>query len=214
MTVPLQSSHDNLGEFSGRIAKLDMELGLLRIKVDFHNLRYLLEGNQIDFRSQMGSGKNCRAEILGKSNDYLLIKVPFFDECVKYVHFTVGAYLHLYSKDLAKNIQKGKEVLDLLLKKRISVESRKRKFQKKLTSYEERIEATNERYSVLRQKLEKELQGVIDDLDNDKIIAERNLKNAEIELKKIDRKLELYRVSDKNLEEDRWSLDPRLYYKK
>ena len=108
-----------------------------------------------------------------------------------------GAYLHLYSKDLAKNIQKGKEVLDLLLKKRISMESRKRKFQKKLTSFEEKIEAVNERYSVLRQKLEKELQGIIDDLDSDRIIASRNLKNAEIELKKIDQKLELYRVSDK-----------------
>lgn len=210
----LESSDRSLGEFTGRISKLNTPAGLLRIRVQFQNLRYLTRGDRVDFWSQMGSAQKCQAIIKGKSNDYLLLQAPFFQRCAKHVHFTVGAFLHFYSQDLLDNIQKGKEVIDILLKKRMALAARKRRFEKELGSYHNKVEAVNERYQVLQEKLAKEWRETLSDLENNKSIVLKNIQNTELKLHEVDYKLQQYRVSDQNLELDRWSLDQRLYFKK
>ena len=210
----LESSEHPLGEFTGRISRLNTPAALLRIRVRFENLRYLTRGDRVDFSSQENSLKRCQSTVKGKTNDYILLKVPFWERCTRHVHFTVGAFLHFYSQNLLENIKKGKEVVDILLKKRIALESRKRRFQKELESYDNKVGATHEKYQVLREKLEKKLRGRLSDLENDKSLTLKDFHHTEIKLNNIDYKLEQYRVSEENLEIDRWSLDRRLYFKK
>ena len=210
----LGPSEASLGEFTGRISRLNTPAALLRIRVRFENLRYLTREDRVDFSSQESSLKRCRAIVKGKTNDYLLLKVPSWEQCTRHVHFTVGAFLHFYSQDLLKNIKKGKEVIDILLKKRIALEARKRRFQKKLESYGNRVEAVQGEYQVLREKLEKELREKLSDLENEKSLVLKDFHRTEIKLNNLDYKLEQYRVSEQNLELDRWSLDHRLYFKK
>ena len=209
-----QTSDHSLGEFAGRISKLNAPAGLLRIRIQFSNLRYLNRGDRVKFKTGMGSTHTCQAVIKGKSNDYLLIQVPFFARCHKYLHFTVGSYLHFHSQDLIKNIEQGKEVIGILLKKRIALDARKRSFQKDLEVYEKKVQTTNDRYQVLMEKMAKEQRQVLRALADDNSLALKNIAEVEDRINKVDYKLEQYKVSDQNLELDRWSLDHRLYFKK
>lgn len=208
----LQTSDRSRGEFSGRISKINKRAGLLRVRVNFQNLRYLIKGNRVEFWST--SSKRCSSEVLGKTNDYILLKVPLFDRCFRHVLFTTGAFLHFYSDDLVKNIEKGKEVVDILLKKRIALDAKKRRLERELYAYSTQVETINQKYEVLKARLDKEWRKTLDNLEDQRTAAMRNLKNAEINLGDVDYKLQQYRISDHNLERDRWSLDQRLYFDK
>ena len=39
-------------------------------------------------------------------------------------------------------------------------------------------------------------------------------KHSQARLSELEHKLQKYRIEDENLKEDRWSLDPKLYFKK
>ena len=210
----LKSSDRSLGEFTGRISRLNRKAGLLKVRVRFQNLRYLVRGDDVDFKLQMASHKNCRGKLMGKSNDYILLKILSAERCFKHIRFTTGAPLHFYSEDLLKNIEKGKKVVDILLKKRIALEAKKRRLQKELASYGNKTEAVGERYQILKKKLEKEWRETLDDLEKEKSIVLGRFKNAENALDDVDYKLQQYQVSDQNLELDRWSLDQNLYFKR
>ena len=92
--------------------------------------------------------------------------------------------------------------------------AKKRRLQKELEQYVSKVEAVNKRYQVLREKLEKEWRESLVDIEEDKSVDLRQFKNTEIQLGELDYKLERYRITDQNLELDRWSLDKRLYFKK
>ena len=90
----------------------------------------------------------------------------------------------------------------------------KGRLERELDTYPDKVDAANKRYQVLREKLEKEWREVLTDLEDDKSVALRQYKNLEILLHELDYKLERYRITDQNLELDRWALDHRLYFKK
>ena len=88
------------------------------------------------------------------------------------------------------------------------------RFEKTLSGFIEKIDVTNKRYELLRQKLELEWQKELSNLEEDKTKSYALLKDAEAKLHDIEFKLQQYRVRDQNLIKDRWSLDPNLYIKK
>lgn len=202
------------GLFSGRISKIQEKAGLIRLRIDFTNMKYLNKKDSLEFWDERGIGRKCRAYVAGKSNYYLLLKVQNFNTCKYNVFLTHGAYVKAYSKDLENNIKMGKELVDVLLKKRLAVFSQFSRSKKELDAHIEKVNAVNMRYQTLREKLEGQWRDELADLENDRAATYKNYKQIESKLFKVDHKLEKYRVEDKNLKVDRWALDSNLYYKK
>lgn len=202
------------GFFSGRISRINPEIKMVRVKVDFDNIKYLNPKDKIEFWDEKNDTQKCKSYIVGRTSDYLLLKVPEMVTCKKYLYFTNGAYFKFYSEDLQNNIKMGKEVVTILLKKRMAVQGQLEGRNKEITAHADRANAINARYQTLRDKLDQEWQKELHALDEDKTYALRSYKDLERRRDEIDQKLEQYKIKDENLTLDRWSLDSRLYFKK
>ena len=200
--------------FSGRISKMNPNAKLIRIRTDFANAKFFGKKDRIEFWNESHPKKKCFGYLEGRANNYLLIGIPSYKRCMREMMFSTGTYLHLYSKDLANNLKIARDLLDVLLKKRLALHSIKTRHQKEVDSYIEKIDATNKRYEILRQKMEIEWKKELAALEEDKTRAFLSLHNAQLKLNELEYKLQQYRIEDQNLKEDRWSLDQTLYYKK
>lgn len=211
----VESNKDETGgHFAGRISRLNANAKLARIRTDFGNIKFLNRKDRVEFWNETYPNQRCIATVEGRTNDYLLLRIPQYDVCIRKVHFTTGSYLHFDSPDLAQTVKIARELVEILLKKRLAMDAKKTRHQKELSTHVERVDAVNKRYEVLRQKLEIEWQKELSALEEDKARSFTEFKNSEARLNEIDTKLEAYRVEDHNLKIDRWSLDPALYIKK
>ena len=212
----LVSGEDHLskGIFSGRLIRVNREISLARFKMDFSNFRYLNKKNRLEFWSSHAKTKTCFGHILGKSDQVMLVKVYQFHNCAKFVNFSAGAYFYFYSQDLSSNLKTGRELVKILNKKRLALSGRVRREQKKLAVYMDKISVVNDRFRILREKLEAQWHDEIKDIEEDQVATLKKYKDLQVQLNEIDFKLQRYRIEDENLTLDRWSLDPRLYYKK
>lgn len=210
-----ESHKDEYGRrFSGQISRINSAAKLIRVKTDFANIKFFNHKDRVDFWNESYPDKRCPTFVEGRSNDYLLLRVSQYEECIKRVHFTTGSYLHFDSPDLARTVSIVNDLLHVLLKKRLAMEAKKERHHKELSSHVEKVDAVNKRFEILRQKLEIEWQKELAALEEDKAKSFTEFKNAEARLNEIDVKLEAYRLEDHNLKLDRWSLDPALYQKK
>lgn len=214
LSVAYAVTDKELATFPGRISRLSSIGKLVRVKVDVENVKFLNKGNRVEFWNETYPNNKCDGFVEGKSTEYVLLKVPRYKFCIAGVHVTVGTYLHMYSPELESNIGLAKELVEVLLKKRMAINARKRRFEKEVSAHVEKVDAVNKRYEVLRQKLEIEWKKEISGLEEDRAKNEMHFREAQMFLNDIDHKLQKYRVQDQNLKEDRWSLDPRLYLKK
>lgn len=186
----------------------------MRLKIDFANAKYLRDQDRLEFWNPSHPTKKCLAYVQGHSNEYLLLKVPLYGDCITNTHVSVGTYLHLYSEDLERSLAIGKDLVEILLKKRLALRSRMLRYQREVDSYIEKADAVNKRYEILRQKLELEWQDELSALEEDKNNSYKSYKHSQARLNELEHKLQRYRVEDENMVEDRWSLDPKLYFKK
>lgn len=212
--VLLSKDEKKMGLFSGRISKVNKLASLMRVKIDFPNMRYLNKKDKVEFWDEHDPRRICRGFIAGKSNEYMLIKIPDFTFCDKFLYISHGVYLKFFSEDLANNIKMGRELITILLKKRLALGGKLRREQKELDSYIEKVNAVNDRYFLLREKLEKEWRQQLAAIEEDKSTTLRNFKALQIRVDEVDLKLERYKVEDENLHLDRWALDPRLHFRK
>ncbi len=200
--------------FSGRISRLNGSAKLARIRTDFANIKFLNRKDRVEFWNETYPERRCMALIEGRTNDYFLIRIPQYDTCIRKVHFTSGTYLHFESPDLENSIKIAKELIEILLKKRLAINAKKTRHQRELDGYVEKVDVVNKRYEILRQKLEIEWQKELASVEEDKAVSFTEFKNSEARVNEIDTKIETYRVEDHNLKLDRWSLDPALYIRK
>jgi hypothetical protein len=200
--------------FSGRISRMNEASGLIRIKVKFENFKFLNKKDRVELWSESNPARRCLSYIEARSSEYMLIKVPEYNLCVKSVYFTTGSNLHFYSPDLERNISVAGELVDILLKKRLALSARKRKLGRDLDIYTNKQEAINKRFEILRQKLELEWFRELSALDADKAKSFKYFKNTEARLDDVDHKLQTYKIKEDNFRQDRWSLDEHLYIKK
>jgi hypothetical protein len=213
-TRELTSHIDSLGEFSGRISMVNQEAALMRLKVDFNNLKYLNPRDRVEFWDQSMHSRRCSAFVVGKSNDYLLLRVPSMEFCDRYMMMVPGTFLRFFSQDLVNNLKMGEELVGILLKRRMALQGMVSRGEAEMAAHLEKVNAVNARYEVLRQKLMLEWRNEIGNLEEDRTVSLRNLENARSQLNEVDKKLEVYRIDDDNLRQDRWALDPRLYLRK
>lgn len=215
LILPLMASITNrplLGLFSGRVALTNPQVGLIRFKVDFANLKYLNKGDRFEMWDQRSGKSRCEGRVKGKTNDYLLVRIPNYQACEKASYLTEGAYFRFYSEDLVNNIKRGEELIGVLMKKQLALSGKVQNIKKNLDIYLEKVDALNLRYKVLRDKLEAEWRDQIQALEEDKAEDLRKYQEYRVRLLDVEGKLERYRIEDQNLKEDRWALDPRLYY--
>lgn len=205
---------DEVGEFSARISKVNPETSLIRFRVDFSNFRYLNKKDKVEFWVETTPSRKCQGTILGKSNDYMLVKVAHFEDCSRKASISAGAYLRFFSQDLVNNVRMGKELMEVLVKKRLALNGQLSRQKIELDKHIEKVNAVNERYRVLREKLEAEWRDEISNVEHDRSSSLKRYNDFLIQLQDVDAKIEQYKVTDENLKEDRWSLDSRLYYKK
>ena len=201
-------------KFSARISKLNKAAKLVRLKIDFENAKFLSKNDRIELWNPSFPEKKCLGYLEGRSSRYLLVKLPKYSRCKLNVYFTTGSYLHLYSPSLEISLSTAKELIEILHKKRLAMAARKKRYEKKISGFAEKIDVTNKRYELLREKLELEWQKELALLKQDKVKSYSLFKNAEDKIHDIDFKLEQYRIRDQSLIEDRWSLDSNLYIKK
>ena len=186
----------------------------MRLRVDFANAKFLNPKDRVEFWNDTYPNRKCSAFLVKKANHYFLFKVPNYEDCLNKVRITVGTYLHLYSLSLEENLKTAKDLFVILNKKKLALKARMQRLDKEVSSYMEKIDATNKRYEILRQKMEIEWKKELSALEEDKIQSYMNYKNTIIRLNELDDKIQKYRVEDQNLVQDRWSLDPKLYFKK
>lgn len=214
-TEPKESIKDEYANhFTGTISRLNNVARIARIKTDFANTKFLNRRDRVEFWNDSHPDQKCLALVEGRTNDYLLLKIPDYDNCIRRVHFSTGSYLQFESQDLLETIKIAKELIEVLQKKRLAMTTKKERHFKELNSHIEKVDAVNKRYEVLRQKLEIEWQKELSALEEDKARSFAEFKNSEARLNEINTKLEAYRIEDHNLKIDRWSLDPALYIKK
>lgn len=202
------------GLFSGRIAKINEPASLVRLKLDFVNMKYINKRDKVEFWDTNNSETKCQAYVVGKTGSYLLLKVPDFKFCKKHVFMNIGSYLKLFAQDLVNNIEMGKELVSILLKKRLAIHGLMSENKKELDAHIEKVNAINSRFTVLRDKLEAEWRDEVALVEEDRINFYKKYKDYEMQLNEINHTLEKYRIGDENLETDRWALDSRLFYKK
>ncbi|MFZ9000982.1 MAG: hypothetical protein ACO20H_06740 [Bacteriovoracaceae bacterium] len=212
--IPFLVHANEDGIFSARISKVSEEASLLRIKVDFKNAKYLNKKDKVEFWTSVNPGRRCKGYIVGRSTEYLLIKIPDFRLCQMLTFIDHGAHIFLFSQDLINNIKMGKEVTSILNKKRVALQGQMETLRKKLESYLDKVDSINERYEVLRTKLLQEWKKELSFIEEDRLIALRNYKGTQIRLDEVSQKLERYRIEDENLIEDKWALDSMQYIKK
>lgn len=208
------SSKEQLGVFSGRVSRINEKVRMVRIRSEFENMRFLNKKDRVEFWLHPFHKSRCEGSIIGKTNSYLLLKIPNMSACRVSMKFTVGSYIRLYSKDLAGNISVAEDLIKILLKKRLAIDSMIKKTEAELEGYVEKVEAVNKRFQSLRAQLELEWQKSLTNLENDKSVILRNYNDLKIRMGEVDHKLEQYKVEDSNLKYDRWSLDPRLFTRK
>jgi tetrahydromethanopterin S-methyltransferase subunit G len=202
------------GLFSGRVVTAHEEAGLIRVHVEFENLKYLNKKNIVEFWKNNDTEKRCKARVVGKSNTYMLLKVYKYDYCARQLFIERGAYVKFYSEDLVSNIKTGRELMEILLKKRLGIKGQLEEAKKNLDNYMTKVDTVNKRYEVLIMKLTMEQKKEISYLDEDKNTTFSRYKELETRLDEVEHKLQQYQVSDENLNQDRWSLDSKLYYRK
>lgn len=205
---------EDTSKFSARISRLNKEAKLMRLKISFENAKFLRKNDRIEFWNETYPNKKCLSYLKGRTSEYLLLKIPRYTECISKMYITTGTYLHLFSPDLKKNIEIARSLMDVLYKKKLALEARMRRFKDRVDGHIDRVETVNKRYEVLRQKLELEWQNELAALEEDKVSNYKHYKSSKVKFEDLMYKLEQYRIYDQNLKEDRWSLDPNLYYKK
>lgn len=202
------------GFFSGRLSKINRAISTIRVKVDFDNVKYINVKDKIEFWDEKNNTLKCKSYVLGRTAEYILLKLPDMKYCEKNLYITSGAYFKFYSEDLTNNVLMGREVVGILIKKRMAVQGQMDIKEKEIQGHMDRVNTINARYQTLREKLEQEWQKELHALDEDKTYSFRSFKDLERRRDEIDQKLEQYKLKDENLTLDRWSLDSNLYFKK
>lgn len=210
----LANIKESQGYFSGYVSRINRKVGLVRFRVKFENQKFLNRLDKIEFWTEGYRKRACIGYIKGKTNQYLLVRIPDFNTCVRKINFTTGAYIKFFSDDFLDNLKIGNEVVNLLLKKRLALDSRLELTRKELDTFIEKKDAVNRRYRVLKEKLELEWNKELSDLEEDKNNSLQVFKHLQVLLDEVDHKLQQYKVNDSNLEIDRWSLDRKIYFRK
>ncbi len=201
--------------FGGRVSKFNRKTGLIYFRLDFENRKYLNTDDVVTFWNEGIDVRKCQGRIIGRTSEYLLVKIlGNHYRCSASIGLAVGSYLKFHSEDMINNMTMGMELVKILLKKKTAVSGKALKAKENLDAHIEKVNSVNERYDILRKKLETEWQNQLHSLEEDRLTMLQEYKNTQKNLDDINAKLALYKIDEDNFSLDRWALDPKLYFKK
>ena len=102
-------------------------------------------------------------------------------------------------KALKQNLKIAKELIDILLHKKLAVESRMERFKQALNTHPNKVDAIESRYRILQEKLELELAEELAKLEQERLEAYHSYKQSKSKYEDIMYKLEQYKISDDNM---------------
>lgn len=202
------------GKFSGWVSKVNMKAKLVRFKIKFNNFKYVNTKDIVELWNVEGANRRCKGLVVGKSVNHMLIKIKQLNTCLSFVYLGVGTYVQFYSQDLMNNLQMGSEINRILIKKHLALQSKLKNYQVRLNGHLDQMDAVNDRYGILRQKLEGEWRGEVAALEEDRLNVLSDYEQIRSRLQEVEFKMERYRIEDDNLSIDRWSLDSKQYTKR
>jgi len=198
------------GTFSGRVSRLNPEASIMRVRLDFINAKFLRVNDGLEFWNEGMSNVRCQSTIVGKSAEYFLVKVYEWNRCLKKVGFTVGSYVLFESKDLEKTLKTAREMVKVLLQKRMVLNGMFINTKNDVTDQSTQLEAINSRYEAMIERIKNEWNEAIKGLSQAKSGNEVEMNSLSAQLDEIDFQLERYRVEDENFKKDRWAIDPTI----
>lgn len=209
------ASYEEDGILIARISRINDRAELIRLRIESKNAKFYSKGDVIEIWSDSGDGKNrCKGKLIGKSIRHLLLKSMNLKMCMNKLALTVGGRVKTYSKDFKKSLKQAQDLFEVMQKKRIAVRLKLNREQQELESYLEKVESINTRYEVLTEKLQQDWKEELRRLENDKIESLRRFKEYEAIMTDLDHKAEKYRIYEEIMEDDRWSLDKKIFSKK
>ena len=192
--------------FRGRVSRIHKRLKLVRVFSEFPNLKFLKKGDEVFFWYPEEKKKICRSRVFAKGVSHVLLKVPYLQDCLYQLTFTVGSTLSFQSKQFERTLKMVKEVKKILLKKRLALFGQLERTKKELSQYMKKVEVLERDHNLHRQSLERKFKKKMSRLQtfhNNQLKVYKNLiKNME----DIDHKLYLYEVHPNRASKDAWSL--------
>ena len=186
---------------------------LLRIHTRAVNVKYLGGGDRIRLGGR-GGMTECQGDVVARSKEHILLKLPRFNFCSRNVSLAKGIWLKFYGQSLVEKVAKGRKLVEILLKKRLALLGRLGDEKKDLKRQGEKIDIINRKYGILRDKVELEWKDALAELEQEHMRMLKKRETFEKSLVKINKQLERYRVEDETWQWDRWSLDKRFYFQK
>lgn len=195
------------GTFSGRISKLNPIKSLMRVRLEFANSKFLRTNDGIEFWNEGMPMVRCQAAIVGKSGEYFLMRVYEWKHCINKVGFSVGSHVYFESKDLEKTLVTAREMVKVLLQKRMVLQGQSTNKDNDLNDQSSQLENINARYEAMIERIKSEWNEAIKGLSSAKSTNQLELNSLRAQLDEIDFQLERYRVEDANFKKDRWAID-------
>jgi hypothetical protein len=196
------------GTFAGRISRLNPSASLMRVRLDFANSKFLRTNDGVEFWNEGMPMVRCQAAIVGKSGEYFLMRVYEWKYCISKVGFSVGSHVYFESKDLEKTLITAREMVRVLLQKRMVLQSQTAGKENDVNDQSSQLENINARYEAMIERIKNEWNEAIKGLSGSKSANQVELNSLRAQLDEIDFQLERYRVEDANFKKDRWAIDP------
>lgn len=196
------------GTFPGRISRLNPQSSLMRVRLDFSNAKFLRTNDGLEFWNEGMPKVRCQGSIVGKSGEYFLVKVLEWKLCITKVGFSVGSFVLFESKDLEKTLGTAREMVNILIQKRMILQSLTSTKENDVNDQSSQLENINTKYEAMIERIKNEWNEAIKGLTSEKFANQLELNSLKAQLDEIDFQLERYRIEDANFIKDRWAIDP------
>lgn len=200
--------------FKGRIIRIDEAAQLMRVHVELDRMRFLARGDRVSFWFERDERQVCQGVLKGRTNEYLLFKVPNLLGCREHVPLWMGVFLHFESNDLDKNITSAQELITILLTKRKGLKGRLEVHERALQQLLDEVEDLDVKHNYLREQLGAEKNAELGALHQTHQRRMGEYQQVRQRLHDVIFELERFRVEESNLSWDRWSLDESKHFKK
>ena len=208
LTIMAWSSED-ISMFAGRVVRIHQGAKTIRIRTTDDRVKYLNSNDRVQIWNKDYPDRKCTTRVINKTTAYLLLKVPDLKRCMRKNFFTTGVVLQIDGIDLKRNLKIGKELRSVLKKKQLASMAKKVRAEKQLARVSELKLSLQERYDILREKLEQEYQKELALIEEDRVNSVELLTNSNKELNDISFKLMRYSIDDEK--KSRWSLDQNIF---
>lgn len=201
----------NYSQFPGRVTDRNKDNNLFKIFSESDNVRFFKPGDKVTMwigKRRKDQKASCEGFIRGTEKNYFIIFVPNIKTCWGHHHyFRRGTQMIFHSDTLAQRVLEASRFRLTLIARREDFLRQLNQVNNFLWSFDQIRLKSAAKYDREMLELEKEKDRELDLLILKKQDEIRLQKELTVQLDKLDRDLEHYRVSRPELLRDRWNED-------